>query len=206
MISRIRGTILEKNAQEVVVDVSGVGYELHVPLSTVFELPEVGSEAIFHTHFIVREDAQLLFGFADQKERELFRVLIKVNGVGPKVALNILSGMSAAELVQCVQKDDVASLVRVPGIGRKTAERLLVDVRDKLVDWLPSDQNLDGSGMGAAVASDQEARDAESALTGLGYKMQEAVKAVDAARRQLEADARAVSSDALVRLALRNMA
>ncbi|MGS0729636.1 Holliday junction branch migration protein RuvA, partial [Shewanella sp. 0m-11] len=132
MIGRIRGLLIEKQAPEVLVDVSGVGYEIQMPLTSFFELPELGQEAVIYTHFIVREDAQLLYGFVSKQERSLFRLLIKANGVGPKLALTILSGMTAGEFVVCVERDDIATLVKLPGVGKKTAERLLVEMRDKL--------------------------------------------------------------------------
>src|SRR5210317_1798696 len=114
------------------VDVSGVGYEVEASMNTFYKLPEVGTFVTLYTHFVVREDAQLLYGFADRRERSLFRQLIKVNGVGPKLALTILSGISADEFVRCVHAEDTAALVRLPGVGKKTAERLIVEVKDKL--------------------------------------------------------------------------
>ena len=130
MIGRIRGTLVEKLPPEVLIDVSGVGYDIQMPMTSLYQLPELGQEVVVYTHFVVREDAQLLFGFADRQERALFRELIKANGVGPKMALTIMSGMSAAQFVQVVNNADVASLVRLPGVGKKTAERLLVEMKD----------------------------------------------------------------------------
>ena len=126
MIGRIRGTLLEKQAPELLVDVQGVGYEIQVSLTTYFSLPAPGEAVTLHTHFVVREDAQQLFGFATLAERGLFRALVKVTGVGPKMALAILSGMTPAEFARCVAGNDVNTLVRLPGVGRKTAERLVV--------------------------------------------------------------------------------
>src|SRR6056297_2410673 len=142
MIGRLRGVIVTRQPPEILVDVAGVGYELQVPMSTFFRLPAVGEEVSLVTHFVVREDAQLLYGFADERDRVLFRSLIRVSGVGPKLALTLLSGMDADSFVRCVQRDDLASLVALPGVGRKTAERLLVEMRDKLKDWI-------GDGAGA---------------------------------------------------------
>lgn len=205
MISRIRGIILEKQAQSVLVDVSGVGYELLVPMNTVFALPEVGKEVIFHTHFVVREDVQQLYGFYDTKERKLFRLLIKVNGVGPKMALTLMSGMSSNEFVLSVQNDDVASLTRMPGVGKKTAERLIVEMRDKLADWLVDESQGTQSAVASGTSSNQNVKEAESALESLGYKSQQASKAVAVALKQLHKDDVNTSSEDLIRLALKNM-
>ena len=135
MIGRLQGVILVKQAPEIVIDVNGVGYEVQVPMTTIYQLPEVGKSVTLHTHFVVREDAQLLYGFAELRERSLFRTLIKVNGVGPKLALTILSGIESDDFVRCVRDGDTASLVRLPGVGKKTAERLLVEMKDRLKDW-----------------------------------------------------------------------
>ncbi|MCH1553035.1 MAG: Holliday junction branch migration protein RuvA, partial [Luminiphilus sp.] len=136
MIDRLRGTVLFKQAPEVVIDVNGVGYEVRVPMTTLYQLPEVGTETVVLTHFVVREDAQQLFGFVRDIDRRLFRDLIKVNGVGPKLALAILSGMDTEQFAQCLNRNDVASLVALPGVGQKTGERLLVEMRDKAGRWL----------------------------------------------------------------------
>ena len=132
MIGRIRGTLAEKQPPEILVDVAGVGYEIHMPMTSFYQLPAVGEEVVVYTHFVVREDAQLLFGFADKMERGLFRELIKANGVGPKLGLAILSGMSASQFLASVQNEDVSALVSLPGIGKKTAERLVVELKDRL--------------------------------------------------------------------------
>ena len=139
MIGRLRGILLEKQPPEVLLDVSGVGYEIQLPMSSFYSLPELGLEAIIYTHFVVREDAQLLYGFADKHERAMFRELIKVNGVGPKLALAILSGMSANQFVQCIHNDAVTTLVKLPGVGKKTAERLVVEMKDRLKNWSGAD-------------------------------------------------------------------
>ncbi len=183
MIGRIHGKIIEKQPPQLLIDVQGVGYEIDAPMSTFYQLPNMGETVTLHTHLVVREDAHLLFGFASLAERSLFRTLIKINGVGAKLALTILSGMNAHEFIACVQDNDAAALVRLPGVGKKTAERLIVELRDKLKDQLP-----DGvSTMPASTASQQPASspagDAVSALIALGYKPQEAsrmVRAIDA--------------------------
>lgn len=131
MIGRLRGNILEKQPPLVLLEANGVGYEVHMPMTCFYELPELGQEAIVFTHFVVREDAQLLYGFNDKQERALFRELIKVNGVGPKLALAILSGMSAQQFVSAVEREEITALVKLPGVGKKTAERLVVEMKDR---------------------------------------------------------------------------
>ena len=179
MIGRIRGHLVHKQPPDILVEVGGVGYELQVPMTTLFQLPEIGGEVTLVTHFVVRDDAQLLYGFVQESDRSLFRQLIKVNGVGPKLALTILSGMDSASFVACVRRDDISSLVALPGVGKKTAERLLVEMRDKLQDWLSGT-----AGEGAAVASPAPlvdiVSDAEGALVALGYKPQQASRMVAA--------------------------
>ena len=135
MIGRLRGILLEKQAPDLLIEVAGVGYEVQLPLTSFYQLPATGEEATIYTHFVVREDAQLLYGFVNLNERALFRQLIKANGVGPKLALTILSGMTAQQFVRCVQLDDVSTLVKLPGVGKKTAERLVIEMRDRLKDW-----------------------------------------------------------------------
>jgi Holliday junction DNA helicase RuvA len=186
----------------ILVEVGGVGYELQVPMTTLFQLPELGSEVSLMTHFVVREDAQLLYGFVEERDRSLFRQLIKVNGVGPKLALTILSGMDAQSFARCVQRDDISSLVALPGVGKKTAERLLVEMRDKLKDWLVRADSVDGeteSGFDLAPLTDIVA-DAEGALITLGYKPQEASRMVAAVN-----DDSVVESEELIRRALKSM-
>ncbi|TYF42901.1 Holliday junction branch migration protein RuvA, partial [Enterobacter hormaechei] len=131
MIGRLRGIILEKQPPLVLLETAGVGYEVHMPMTCFYELPEAGQEAIVFTHFVVREDAQLLYGFNNKQERTLFKELIKTNGVGPKLALAILSGMSAQQFVNAVEREEVGALVKLPGIGKKTAERLIVEMKDR---------------------------------------------------------------------------
>jgi Holliday junction DNA helicase RuvA len=196
MIGRLQGVVIDKQAPDVLLDVQGVGYELLVSLSTFFAVPEVGGSVTLHTHFVVREDAQQLYGFAELSERSLFRHLIRVNGVGPKMALAILSGMSASEFALCVHNNDVATLVKLPGVGKKTAERLLIEMRDRVGD-------LEAGSVDAVAAQIKQpdiVEEAESALTALGYKPQDAAKMIS----------RAVSDDIstaeqLIRAALKSM-
>ena len=201
MIGRLSGTLLEKQAPRLLVDVNGVGYELEVPMTTVYKLPEIGQPVILHTHFVVREDAQLLYGFFDKAERELFRLLIKVNGVGPKMALAILSGMDGAEFVRCVQDHDINTLVKLPGVGKKTAERLLVEMQDRLKEfsqWLPQLPSTMAMSTNKRTTK-IEISEAESALIALGYKPQEAAKAIAAL------DTEGLRSEDIIKQALRNM-
>jgi Holliday junction DNA helicase RuvA len=200
MIGRITGILLEKQAPEIVLDVGGVGYEIQVPMTTLYELPELGGAVTLYTHFVVREDAQLLYGFNQARDRSLFRSLIKVNGVGPRLALTILSGMDADSFVRSVQREDTGTLVKLPGVGKKTAERLLVEMRDKLKGWT---EQRDGEPLpaGTAVADRDELAEAESALIALGYRPAEAGRAVMAAAREAGDD----STEELIRRALRSM-
>lgn len=174
MIGRLVGELVVKSPTEILVDVGGVGYEVEIPLNTYAALPGVGEQAVVHTHLIVRDDAHLLFGFATLDERSLFRTLIKVNGVGPKLAIAILSGIEAAEFAGAVERKDVKLLTGLPGVGKKTAERLIVEMQDKLKDLVTSSA---GASAPQLVQSDALA-DAEAALIHLGYKPQEASKAL----------------------------
>ncbi|MDO9478513.1 MAG: Holliday junction branch migration protein RuvA, partial [Pseudohongiella sp.] len=135
MIGRLKGILLEKKAPDLLLDVNGVGYELLAPMSTFYQLPPLGQGVVLFTHLVVREDAHQLFAFLEEQERALFRALIKVTGIGPKVALAILSGVPAEEFVRLVQTNDVTALTKIPGIGKKTAERLVLDMRDRLAAW-----------------------------------------------------------------------
>ena len=175
MIGRLSGTLLEKNPPAILVNVQGVGYEVDVPMSTFYGLPDVGQPVDLHTHFVVREDAQLLFGFATRHERALFRALLKVNGVGAKVALSILSGLSAEEFFQCVAAKDAVALTRVPGIGKKTAERLLVEMQDK-VDALAGGSVQQGLPVETQATVREQAGEA---LLALGYKSAEVKRLLD---------------------------
>ena len=181
MIGRLRGNILEKQPPLVLLEANGVGYEVHMPMTCFYELPELGQEAIVFTHFVVREDAQLLYGFNDKQERALFRELIKVNGVGPKLALAILSGMSAQQFVSAVEREEITALVKLPGVG-KTAERLVVEMKDRFKglngDLFNSSSEISlPSAADKAPDVDAEA-EAVSALVALGYKPQEASRMV----------------------------
>lgn len=202
MIGRIRGQLVHKQPPDILVEVGGVGYEIQVPMTTLFQLPPLGAEVSLVTHFVVREDAQQLFGFIDEPDRSLFRQLIRVSGVGPKLALTILSGMDARSFARCVEAGDVASLVAMPGVGKKTAERLLVEMRDKLRDWL---QQVGGES-GAVAARSSGSRpadkvaDAEGALVALGYKPAEASRMVAAVN-----DEEVVDSEDLIRRALKSV-
>lgn len=200
MIGRIHGILLEKQAPELLVDVQGIAYEVQAPLTTVYQLPDIGEPVTLHTHFVVRDDAQLLYGFSDVRERLLFRTLIKVNGVGPKLALTILSGIETDEFVRCVRDNDVVTLVRLPGVGKKTAERLLVEMRDRLQDW--SVDATEQHSAGETGSADADVREeAQSALLALGYKPQEANKAIAAVYQSDPSS----SAEQLIRTALKNM-
>jgi Holliday junction DNA helicase RuvA len=201
MIGTIRGTLVHKQPPDILVEVGGVGYEIQVPMTTLFQLPPIGGEVFLATHFVVREDAQLLYGFIDERDRRLFRQLIKVSGVGPKLALTILSGMDAGSFARCVQRDDMSSLVALPGVGRKTAERLLVEMRDKLKDWIGAGGSAPGAAAGGETAApfNDIVADAEGALIALGYKPQEASRMVLAVN-----DDSVTSSEDLIRRALKS--
>ena len=170
MIGKLTGTLSDKNPPQVLVDCNGVGYEVHVPMSTFYNLPELGARISLLTHFVVREDAQILYGFASAQEREAFRQLIKISGVGPRTALSVLSGMSVAELAQAVTLQEAGRLVKVPGIGKKTAERLLLELKGKLGPDI---------GLSASVANAAQA-DILQALLALGYSDKEAALALKA--------------------------
>ena len=176
MIGLLRGRILSKQPPRLLIDVHGVGYEVDAPMTTFYDLPATGEEVTLYTHLAVREDAHTLYGFARAGDRELFRSLLKVNGVGARLALTILSGMEPAEFVRCVQEDNSAALVRLPGVGKKTAERLLVEMRDKFdkIGIPPATGVVAPAGM-APVTADQ---DAVAALIALGYKPPEASRMV----------------------------
>lgn len=198
MIGRLQGIILEKQAPELLLDVNGVGYEIQAPISTFAMLGKTGSVAVLYTHLAVREDAHQLYGFSDKEQRTLFRTLIKVSGVGPKLALAILSGMDVSAFSLCVHNEDVAALTKLPGVGKKTAERLIVEMRDRLKEW-QAPAPLWAAADNADKAS-QEAmlREAESALIALGYKPQ------DAARMLNKVAEAATSPEDMIRLALRS--
>ena len=178
MIGRLRGRIVERHPPQLLLDVNGVGYEVEAPMSTFYALPSGSDEVVLYTHLAVREDAHVLYGFARESDRRLFRALLKVTGVGGKMALGVLSGMSADEFAAAVQRGDVAALTRLPGVGRKTAERLVVELRDKVAPASPGDAPLAAAAAmpgGAPAGADA---DAVSALIALGYKAPEASRMV----------------------------
>ena len=176
MIGRITGTLLEKNPPQIVVDVHGVGYEIDVPMSTFYGLPGAGSAVSLHTHFVVREDGHFLFGFATEDERATFRQLLKVSGIGARMALAVLSGLSVNDLAQAVALQETGRLVKIPGIGKKTAERLLLELRDKLGKALPGGS---GARVAASAGAPPDARsDILNALLALGYNEREALGAM----------------------------
>lgn len=201
MIGQIRGHLLDKRPPWLMVEAAGVGYEIEAPMTVFYGLPEPGAEVVLHTHLVVREDAQLLYGFADRFERELFRALIRISGVGPKLALSILSGMESDRLVMAIRQQDAAALVKIPGIGKKTAERLVIEMSDRLdkLDGAPAD--MPGAAPGAMAATDQPLQDAVAALEALGYKARDAADAV----RRVATD-EPTSSEALIRAALKALA
>ncbi|TFH72448.1 Holliday junction branch migration protein RuvA [Gammaproteobacteria bacterium LSUCC0112] len=201
MIGRLKGILLEKKAPDLLLDVNGVGYELLAPMSTFYQLPPVGQGVILFTHLVVREDAHQLFAFLEEHERALFRALIKVTGIGPKVALAILSGVPADEFVRFVQTNDVNALTKIPGIGKKTAERLVLDMRDRLAAWQATPV-LGVPALQKAAGSHQLSEDAETALIALGYKPQDAAKMVI---RVLKDKPGIERSEEIIRLALRAM-
>ncbi len=195
MIGRLQGKVIGKQAPDLLLDVQGVGYELLIPLNTFFDIPDIGETVTLHTHFVVREDAQQLYGFSRLEERSLFRNLIKINGVGPKMALAILSGMSVDEFVRCVRRDDIATLVKIPGVGKKTAERLLIEIRDKISSLAVESADKDSVGVDQDISLE-----AESALTALGYKPQDAAKMVSRV-----VDDSITNAEQLIRAALKSM-
>lgn len=200
MIGRLRGLVVEKKPPEVIIECAGVGYEVLAPLSAFSSIPENGREVILHTHFVVREDAQLLFGFTTHGERDLFRELIKVSGIGPKTALAVLSGMSVDDFLRVIHDSNLTALTRVPGIGKKTAERLLVEMRDKLGGFESSASLPAANSSEAAPNRTRITSEAVSALVALGYKPVDASKAIS------QVDDGARSSEELIRLSLRQMA
>lgn len=199
MIGRLRGRLAEKHPPRLLLDVNGVGYEVEAPMSTFYQLPAIGEEVSLHTHLVVREDAHALYGFCSLRERALFRSLIKVSGIGPRVAITILSGISADDFVACVNHNDTAALTRLPGIGKKTAERLVVEMRDRLADWGdPAASAALAAVGGAAPGAGDTVQDAVSALIALGYR------APDASRMVRGIDTEDLASDEIIRRALQS--
>jgi Holliday junction DNA helicase RuvA len=180
MIGSVRGRIASKTPPQLMVDVGGLGYELEAPMSTFFHLPAVGQEVSLLTHLVVREDAHVLYAFATEGERRLFRSLIKVSGVGPKIALALLSGISVEAFSRCVVNEDITALTKVPGIGRKTAERLVIEMRDRLGDPAGSPDGVGaGGGVPVPVSANPES-EAYAALVSLGYRPAEATRLLKA--------------------------
>jgi Holliday junction DNA helicase RuvA len=194
MIGLLRGKLLGKHPPQLLLDVHGVGYEIAAPMTTFYDLPAVGAEVVLYTHLAVRDDAHTLYGFARLSDRDLFRNLLRVNGVGAKLALTILSGMDAGAFAGCIEAGDTAALVRLPGVGKKTAERLVIEMRDRLAASSGVPVSAAAAGIGSPSASPTE--EAVTALIGLGYKPQEASRMV----RVL--DTRDLSSEEIIRSAL----
>ncbi|BED88798.1 Holliday junction ATP-dependent DNA helicase RuvA [Pseudoalteromonas sp. MM1] len=204
MIGRLNGTLVEKQPPEILLEVSGVGYEVQMPMTCFYDLPNIGENTIVYTHFVVREDAQLLFGFNNKTERALFRELLKANGVGPKLGLAILSGMSAQQFVSCVNNEDATTLVKLPGVGKKTAERLVLEMKDRLKDWgndlfTPFSDNAVIEPATDAIIANNAADDAVSALVALGYKLPQAQKAVKSVSKP------DMSTEVLIKESLKSM-
>lgn len=198
MIGRLQGVIVEKQAPELLLDVNGVGYEIMAPISTFAMLGAIGSPATLYTHLSIREDAHQLYGFSDKNQRTLFRTLIKVSGVGPKMALAILSGMDVKAFAICVHNEDIAALTKLPGVGKKTAERLIVEMRDRLTEWEAPAPLWAAADSSEKASTDAMLREAEGALVALGYKPQDAAKMLN------KVAAQARSPEDMIRLALRS--
>lgn len=201
MIGRLLGTLIEKQPPLLLLDLNGVGYEVAASMNTFYHLPEVGQEVTLHIHFVVRDDAQLLYGFIDNDERSLFRLLIKVNGVGPKLALTLLSSITPAEFAKVIAENNSAALVRLPGVGKKTAERLIIEMRDRLKEssFASSNRELNTVAPNMSILQNSPEQDAISALIGLGYKPQEASRAI------IGFDITGLNSEEIIRKALQGM-
>ena len=211
MIGRLSGTLVEKFPPEILIECAGVGYEVTMPMTSIYALPELNEPTVIYTHFVVREDAQLLYGFVNTTERKLFRLLIKVNGVGPKLALAVLSAMSADQFVSCVGHDDISGIVKIPGVGKKTAERLLIEMRDRLKDWQMTSLTPATDAMPVQLGAEQtfvngfnesfrnNKGDAINALISLGYKQVQADKAVKLVYNE------GMTSEEIIRLSLKSM-
>lgn len=197
MIGFLRGQLVTKAPPLLMLDVQGVGYEIEAPMTTFYNLPALGETVHLHTHLVVREDAHILFGFAEESDRLMFRTLIKVNGVGPKLALTILSGQSAEEFQRCIEDNDTAALIRLPGVGKKTAERLIIEMRDKLPTLTPANSEPgEGEKSGTSRLSHSARSEAISALCALGYKGPDASKMVQSVVQEGQ------SCEEIIRLAL----
>jgi len=195
MISSLRGRLVFKQAPQIVIECSGVGYEIETPMSTFLDLPKIGTDLFLHTHLVVREDAQILYGFATDDERLLFRTLLKVNRVGAKMALGVLSAMSAGDFRRCVEYEDATALSRIPGVGKKTAERLIIEMRDRIDKVAPAAAGITPIGVAAGARSE-----AFDALVALGYKANEVNKLMG----KLDTDEK--SAEDIIRQALKQVA
>jgi len=200
MIGRLSGVLIQKQPPQLIIDIQGVGYEVQAPMSTFYQLPELKQPVVLLIHMVVREDAQLLYGFYSEPERLLFKSLIKVNGVGPRLALTILSGINADEFVKVVRNNDESGLIRLPGIGKKTAQRLIVEMKDRFDDWKgEADDSGSYSAESGSLSNEQDViKESVGALIALGYKPLEAAKMI----RQL--DTQDQSSEMLIKQALQN--
>ena len=196
MIGSLNGLIKNKKPSEVLIEVNGVGYEVHVPLSTSFKLPEIDQQTHILTHLIIREDQHTLYGFATEEERNLFRALIKISGVGPKLAITILSGTNVEDFVRSVQAQDADALIHLPGIGKKTAERLLVEMKDR-IDQIGGVNLKEGDGIESSGI--QVIKETHNALTSLGYKSVEARKILE------KIDSKGLTVEELLRQALQSL-
>jgi len=194
MIGSLRGKLTSKRAPQIIVECQGVGYEVETPMSTFLDLPGIGQDLFLHIHLLVREDAQILYGFASEQERSLFRTLLRISGVGAKMGLAILSAMSVADFQRCVEYEDAATLVKIPGVGKKTAERLIIEMRDKI------DKSRSAPGAARVPVEASPRSEAVGALVALGYKASEVDKLVGA----MDADGQ--SAEDIIRRALRQAA
>ena len=199
MIGRLHGQLLSKQPPFLLLDVNGVGYEIEAPMSTFYELPAPGQKVTLHTHLLVREDAQILYGFFAEQEKRLFRTLLKITGVGGKMALAILSTMNASEFAVCVQAEDVAAMTRIPGVGKKTAQRLIMEMKDKLDESIAAELPGAAAKGTAATPTETPVSEAVSALISLGYKPVEASRMV----RAVESDG--LGSEEIIRAALQSL-
>jgi Holliday junction DNA helicase RuvA len=196
MIGRLKGIIVDKNAPQIIIDINGLGYEVETPLSTFCRL-RLGETEVLWTHLVVREDAQLLYGFSEKEERALFRLLLKVSGIGPKVALALLSGMETNAFLRCIESEDISTLTKIPGVGKKTAERLMIELRDRIKELMP--HSATPSERLTLTSPLSPVAEAEQALMALGYKPLEAQKAVALVKSQHDDTA------GLIRAALKAM-
>jgi len=196
MIGRLKGIIVDKNAPQIIIDINGLGYEVETPLSTFCRLRLSETEVLW-THLVVREDAQLLYGFSEKEERALFRLLLKVSGVGPKLALALLSGMEPNAFLRCIESEDISTLTKIPGVGKKTAERLMIELRDRIKELMP--HSATPSERLTLTSPLSPVAEAEQALMALGYKPLEAQKAVALVKSQHDDTA------GLIRAALKAM-